>query len=177
MLGLGTLIPLGASLFGGLFGGGGKYEMSPESKKLYNLLMQQYQGAVPEHVLAPIRRSGEQQVAGIKDWFGSNLPAGTASGLELANIMRSRAGTQRAIGEASSAYKSDLLRQLQGVAGQQQYRPNMLGQAFGNIGGSLFQLMYLKKLLGGQKQGQDVFQPSLGGQGTGLQYSPGFLGK
>jgi len=101
----------------------GSWEMNPYAKKLWEQLFSQYQsGAIPEGILTPIRQEGERQEAGVKQWFGSNMPAGTASGLELANLMKSRASTQRNIGQAGSDWKARLMQALLGLSGQAQYK-------------------------------------------------------
>lgn len=137
----------GTSLLSGLFGGGQKE--NPYAKQLWQMLMGQYTGATPEHVTAPIVQAGERERVGIKKWFGSNLPAGTASGLELANLMRSGAGTQRAVGQASSQYKQGLLQMLMGLSGQMQ--PGKTGTQTGlenlfGTGGDLSRIWFMKEL-------------------------------
>lgn len=156
----------GASLLGGLFGGGGKWRYPPYLEEALKEAMAEYRsGKTPEAITGPITQAGEQEKARIKNWFSSNLPAGTATGNELATTMQSEAGTKRELGYAGERYRSGLLSQILGAGSGGLYEPSRIGELFGGLGGNLAWLIDAMK-----KKGS-----GLPGAGTGLEYAPGFL--
>lgn len=104
----------------GLFSG--SWDMNPYAKELWSKIMGMEGGAVPENILAPITQAGEQERAGIKNRF-ANIPYGNFAGIENAQLMKSGANTQRAIGATSANYKQQLLQMLLGISTQAQYKP------------------------------------------------------
>ena len=139
----------------GLFGGGGKYEMSPESKQLWSLLMQQYQGGTPDWMRQEYQGMADVAGARVRNWGASNLPAGVASGNLLGGEMQARAQAMQGLPGEAGRYRLGLLGQMGGIAGQSQYRPSQIGQLAGGIGGNLMKLYALMQM---GKQGKGMNQ-------------------
>ncbi len=103
----------------GLFSG--SWEQNPYAQELWAKIMGMEKGAVPENILAPIRQMGEQERAGIKKRF-ARIPFGNFAGIENAQLLKSGANTQRAIGATGADYKQRLLQMLLGISSQAQYK-------------------------------------------------------
>jgi hypothetical protein len=94
-----AIISAGASLLGGLFGGGKKTttnQLSPEAQAYLKMLYGQI-GKTPGYLTRPIQQQYGVLKQNIKESTGEALGAG--SGLETANLMWATAGESRALGD------------------------------------------------------------------------------
>jgi len=167
LLGMG-LVSGGVNLLSALAGGQKQksyYEMSPEERKLFNILMSEYKGGVPSWVTDPFLESEK----GIKQHYGRQ-PA--SSGLEIAALQK-HAYTPMA--EASKRHKLGLLPMLSGMTrgGGTQITEmgSPWGQAIGGFGGDIGGILGLQFMMdilmgkqggGGLGQGKTFLNPSGG---------------
>lgn len=175
-----SLISGGSRLLGGLLGGGKQttqYEMSPEQRRLYQLLMGEYGAKTPSWIkeeIAPqfdiMRNLVTQRMTGMGMGQSGNL---------ISALMGVEAKRGREIGIRTGQYKQNLLRLLTGVTGGTGMRTTQTGADWGGIaggvGGDINFMLGLQAFL--KSIGQNQFGAGGGaGAGTGMQYSPGFLG-
>lgn len=138
-------ISAGTSLLSKIAGAGKQksyYEMSPEEREIYDLIMGQIEGDVPSSVTAPFVRARK----GIEQHY-ARQPG--ASGLKWANIQKFTTAPQA---EAVGQYKQGLLNIIanfmRGKGTQVTEAGAGWGDIIGGVGGDIGLLMGLEKILG-----------------------------
>lgn len=162
------LVSGGTQLLGKLFGGGEQttgYQMSPETRQLYNMLMGQMGKGAPGYLTDPIKQRWGGMRRDIKEGLGVGL--GPGSGLEIANLMRATAGESRELGNVGQRYQDQLMRQLAGLVGPASQTTSQTmgwGDVASGIGGDYLFWQGLQdamKKLGGGAGGGQGSTPSL----------------
>jgi hypothetical protein len=156
------------STLSSLFGGGGKveYGLSPEQKAYLNMLYRRLRGPTPSYLTSPITSRYAAARRGISESMGESL--GPGSGLEVAQLLRARAGESRALGEIGERYRAGIRSDIGGIVGGTGVRtytePKDFSGTLEDLGWLLYTLTNKGKTL------------PTGRGGGGLQYQPGFLG-
>jgi len=150
--GLPAVVSGGLSALGGLVGGGESeqsYQMSPEMRQLYGLLMGQMQGGAPSYVTSPIT----SRYAGLRRDIKETTSPGL-EGLLGAKLTRATAGESRALTQAREMHQMQIYQMLsnllRGTGTQTTKQGTDWGSVLGGIGGDVGYLWGLEEIL---KQG------------------------